>query len=154
MSLFKKIHKATKKWQPKEKYRTEKKYISDLINFLNKELNTYKGGMPKKKYSIKYNEKKEFCDITINNKVGIDIKKTLKEQIPNDKITRLFDEILNYKKNHTKGAIFIIVGKTNEHTKTRLEKETKKIGNLQKINSPLKHLIKNNYKIRVLNKGY
>lgn len=154
MSLYKKIYKTTKKWEPKEKYRTEKKYIADLIRFLNKELNTNKSGMPTKQLDIKRNEREEFCDITINNKVGIDIKRTLKQKIPNDKITRLFDEILHYKKNHKKGIIIIIVGKTNEHTKTRLEKETKKIGNLQKINSPIKHLIKNDYKIRVLNKGY
>lgn len=141
------------KWEPKEKYRSEKRYIDDLQKYLYTEFNSYKGGFTKKKIEVKETKNASSCDLLIDNSVGVEIKKGIGGKIDPSKIGRIYDEILKNKEIHKKGVIFVLVGKINTNTKNRIEERIKKLAQLTKLKSILPQFIVNDYKVILVNKS-
>lgn len=140
------------KWEPKERYRTEKKYIDDLQKYLYSEFNSYKGGFTNKKIEVKETIESPSCDLLINNLVGVEIKMGKNGEIDPSKMGRIYDEIIKNKETHKKGVIFVLVGKINIETKNRIEERIKKITELTKLRSILPQFIVNDYKVVLVNK--
>lgn len=154
MKIFELVKDLIHNWEPMEKYRGEENYIDDLREYLYVELNSYKGGFSKKTIEVKKTSDAPSCDILIDNKVGVDLKLTRKGEIEAGKLGRIFDEILKNRENHSKGVIFVLVGKVNPGVKGRVERRIKKITEMTKIRSPLRQFIRNDYKVELVNKGY
>ncbi len=154
MELFENLYKLIESWEPKEKYRSEKRYISDLREYLYQSLNDYSDGFSKKKINVKVQKEKESCDLLIDNLVGIELKKTMGGKIPKQKIDRIFEELLMNRDVHKRGVIFILVGNKEKEVKKYLEERINKFFKLTQVKSPLRIFRRNSYGIKFIDKSY
>ncbi|MBW2986380.1 hypothetical protein KY333_03340 [Candidatus Woesearchaeota archaeon] len=107
--LFNKVLDLVESWEPQEKYPNEDKYRNDLMAFLREELSKPSLlGMPQA-LKIRKESGRALADIAINEKIGIELKKDLKNQ---SQVDRLVGQIRRYKKGYN-DIIIVLVGNTN-----------------------------------------
>ena len=127
-SLFEDTIRIIKRWNPGKKFSNEKGYSNDLTNFLRYEFNENQSpltlGIPSRVSVIK-EDGRGLCDIAINRKIGIELKKELKSK---SQIDRLAGQIIDYKKDY-QNIIIVLVGTTK---KAALESLKDKIFDLTK----------------------
>lgn len=102
-SLFEDTIKKIKKWKPTKKFSKELKYSNDLADFLRDEFNENQS-----RVSVTKEDGRGLCDIAINKKIGIELKKDLKNK---SEIDRLAGQIIDYKKDY-EDIIIVLVGDT------------------------------------------
>lgn len=153
MQLIEEVHKTILAWEPNTRYRTEKRYQNDLQEYLYQNLNRYRGGFTKKTIAVKQREKKEDCDIIINRRIGVEVKLVTGRGINNKKLTRLFDEAIKNRHEHTRGVIVVLVGKVTPEIEERTQKRIKLLNSLTTTKSPIKALFEKKYDILLINKG-
>lgn len=102
-------------WVPQKAYRSEKKFQTDLKDFLEAELSRG-GGMfgQSRTYAIRKERGKSRADLTVNDEVGIELKR----EVRNSSLRRLRDQIHDYRDEYPYVIIcacgFQETGKWNE----------------------------------------
>ena len=112
-SLFDDTIRAIKTWEPTKKFHNEKGYSDDLAEFLRDEF--YENHNPhafgtQSNISVIKEAGRGLCDIAINEKIGVELKKDLKSK---SQIDRLAGQIIGYKKEY-QDIIIVLVGNTNK----------------------------------------
>jgi hypothetical protein len=107
-NLFNKVYDIIEDWEPEKDYPNENGFRDDLLSFLREELNKSKddlfgGG---KRVSVKKEDGRGLCDIAVNGRVGIELKKDLRKKA---QIDRLGGQIIRYKKAYD-NIIVVLVG--------------------------------------------
>jgi len=111
-TLFEDVVRAINKWRPKKKYSREPQYRDDLLDFLREELNeSHPFGLFSRRVSIIPEHGRGLCDIAVDRKVGIELKKDLKTK---SQVDRLFGQINLYRKEY-EDIIVVLVGETNKN---------------------------------------
>ena len=130
------------KWKP-GKYPKEPGYRDELVDFLREQLNEKPDqlGFAKQRLSINKEDSRGYCDIGVDRKVGIELKKDLKGK---SKIDRLAGQIMDYKKEY-KDIIVVLVGDTD---KDALEALKDKIAQLSQGGG-----LYQEPRIKIINKG-
>jgi len=110
--LFEDTIRIVKRWKPK-KFSNEKEYTNDLVDFLRYEFkgnhNSFEIGI-QRRISVTKEDGRGLCDIAINKKIGIELKKDLKSK---SEINRLVGQTVGYKKDY-QDVIIVLVGDTKE----------------------------------------
>lgn len=123
-----------KTWKPKQKYNNENQYREDLMDFLMRKLNDNSNQVlftPQRRISITKDDGRGLCDIGIDRKIGIELKKDLKSKRKIDTlIGQIVNEYLRYEH-----VIVVLVGNTDKYS---LEILKDKISDLnEKYNNPV-----------------
>jgi hypothetical protein len=127
-SLFDECLGLIREWNPKKEYPNELKYRDDLWKFLNSKLNKNQNVFSQREHiRVKKEASRSLCDIGINRKVGIELKKDLKTK---SQINRLQGQIEDYEDDYEEGVIVVLVGKNNEQVENELlHKLNKRLNN-------------------------
>jgi hypothetical protein len=122
------VFNSIKSWEPEKKYPNENGYRDDLILFLREDLNRGGSlGLNPPEARIVPEAGRNLCDIGINNKIGIELKKDFKKISQSD---RLVGQITRYLEQYDE--IFIVtVGETNQNTLDHLKYQVKNVDNSQ-----------------------
>lgn len=85
-------------WVPEKAYRKETRFRDDLMDFLDDRLNSGGGGMfgRGRVYSLRKERGASRADIAIDDQVGIELKREVK----NSKLRRLRDQIRDYEREY------------------------------------------------------
>lgn len=95
-------------WKPK-KFQKELKYKDDLSNYLSDELNKSSSSILKPDISVKRIVGKGLCDIVVNKKIGIELRKDLATK----KDVDLLCQQLNSYEREYEEVIIVLLGKSN-----------------------------------------
>ena len=147
-SLFEDTIRNIKKWNPTKKYSNEKGYSNDLADFLRDEFNENHNPFAlgiQSRVSVTKEDGRGLCDIAINKKIGIELKKDLKNK---SQIDRLAGQIIGYKKDY-QDIIIVIVGDTKRDA---LELLKDKISDLDERDTGI--LFEQGLRIEVIEKDY
>jgi hypothetical protein len=98
-------------WRPK-KFQKEQKYKDDLSAYLNHELNRWEVPVPEANIPVNRVVGKGLCDIVINQKIGIELRKDL---ATNKQVSTLCGELNNYKRAYEE-VIIVLLGNSNPRT--------------------------------------
>lgn len=116
-SLFEDVVTAIGEWQPRKRYRKETTYRDKLRDFLIKKLNSSTGLFgPSERVIVKKESGRHLCDIAVNEKIGIELKRNLNKL---SKVDRLAGQLGRFKKDYT-AIIIVLVGKTKTNTAEEL----------------------------------
>lgn len=101
------------RWTPKQKYSNENQYRAELIDVLRKRLteNVNPFGPPRR-VNITKEDGRGLCDIAIDRKIGIELKKDLKSK---SQIDRLIGQITEYE-TYYRSLIILLVGNTDKNS--------------------------------------
>jgi len=113
-SLYSDVVRAIKSWQPKKKYNVEPQYRDDLIDFLRHSLNESRASgifSPQKRVSIRKEDGRGLCDIAVDRRIGIELKKDLSKKT---QVNRLVGQIVDYKREY-ENIVIVLVGKTDKN---------------------------------------
>lgn len=118
-SIFEDAIALIKKWTPKQSYKKEPEYRDDLLDFLRKQFNENPNpfALQTTKLNLTKEDSRGLCDIGINRKVGIELKKDLKGK---SQIDRLVGQVTNYKKDY-QDIIIVLVGNTDKESLEQLK---------------------------------
>lgn len=85
-------------WTPEKAYRSENKFRDDLKEYLETNLNDKRGGVmgQNRTHSLRKERGKSRADIAIDDEVGIELKREIKDS----KLRRLRDQINDYQKEY------------------------------------------------------
>ncbi len=110
--LFSEVVSIVNRWVPQKKYDKEPEYRDDLIEFLRRELNkpSYFSFGPPQRISVRREASKGLCDIAVDRKIGIELKKDLSKK---KQVDRLIGQIVDYKKDY-EDILIVLVGNTNK----------------------------------------
>lgn len=128
--LFDDVLDVTEEWGPKGKYPNENAYRDDLMEFLRERLNERSPLTigPQKRIKVSSESGRHLCDIAIDEKIGIELKKDLRHL---GDIDRLESQLRRFKRDY-EDLIVVLVGETNENRleemKDRIERINEKIG--------------------------
>lgn len=138
------VFNSIKTWVPEKKYSNENGYRDELIFYLRKELNRANTfGFNSTEARIVPEAGRNLCDIGINNKIGIELKKDFKKISESD---RLIGQITRYLEQYDE--IFIVtVGETNQNTLDHLKYQIKNVDNSNSFG------FNQNQRITVIDKG-
>src|SRR3989338_578060 len=106
-NLFDECVAIIKAWKLKQQYPDEKYYKKELLNLLQEKLNEQTSSMfsQKQHFNIRDESGRSLCDIGINRKVGIELKKGKNGKIPKTEINRLQGQIEDYELDYPEGVI-------------------------------------------------
>lgn len=108
-NLFSEVEDIIKDWKP-QYMSNENQYRDDLVIFLRRELKEAPNLLvPQEKLSITKEDGRGLCDIAVDRRIGIELKKDLEEK---KEIDRLAGQIMDYKKDY-EDIIIVLVGKIN-----------------------------------------
>lgn len=141
--LYMDTNRIIENWNPKEKFSNENGYRDDLATFLIHKFNDTKNpfGLPNRT-SVTKESGRGLCDIAIDKKIGIELKKDLKSK---SQIDRLMGQILEYKKDY-RDIIIVLVGNSKENS---IEELKAKVSDLNRQNMG----IMSQTMIKIINKG-
>lgn len=118
-NLFNAVRNVIEDWKPEEAYTNENKYRDDLLSFL-RENST--------RASITKESGRGLCDIAVDRRIGIELKKDLRKKA---QIDRLIGQITEYKRDYEE-IIVVLVGESYEdaieNLKDRLRDMNKNVG--------------------------
>jgi len=135
-NLFDECVAIIKAWKLKQQYPDEKYYKKELLNLLQEKLNEQTSSMfsQKQHFNIRDESGRSLCDIGINRKVGIELKKGKNGKIPKTEINRLQGQIEDYELDYPEGVIVVLVGECDKFTeseiRTRLQRKLDKENNI------------------------
>jgi hypothetical protein len=114
-SLFDDVFSYIQSWNPKQRYRSEDGYRDDLKEFLRTNLNKPEpfGVGPQRRIKVTSESGRHLCDITVDEKVGIELKKDLNKLA---EVDRLDGQLGRYRGSYSEGIIVVLVGNTNKDT--------------------------------------
>lgn len=100
-----------KNWEPEKEYNNEIEYRNDLLDLLRKKINSIQNPIlgNQNRISVTKEDGRGLCDIGIDRKIGIELKKDLKKK---SQVDRLAGQILLFKKDYH-DLIIVLVGKTD-----------------------------------------
>ena len=108
-SLFEDVVSAVEEWQPRKRYQKEIAYSNDLRDFLINRLNSSTGFFgPSERVIVKRESGRNLCDIAVNDKIGIELKRNLDKL---SKVDRLAGQLGRFKKDYN-AIIIVLVGNT------------------------------------------
>jgi len=111
--LYADVIRFIKSWQPQKKYGGELQYRDDLMEFLRDSLNRSDSPFmlsPAKRVSIRKEDGRGLCDIAVDRRIGIELKKDLSKKA---QINRLVGQIVDYKREY-EDIVIVLVGETNK----------------------------------------
>jgi len=129
MATFGDVVEAINRWKPSRCVK-ENDYRDSLEKYLRQELNRSDSYsfFPEPKITIRKEAGRGLCDLEINRKLGIEIKKDLNTK---SKVDRLCGQMNNYEREY-KYIIVVLVGKTSEnhleHLRMDLDYRRKRLG--------------------------
>ncbi|PVX26317.1 MAG: hypothetical protein CW691_01740 [Candidatus Bathyarchaeum sp.] len=137
-NLFDTVLQTVADWNPKEKYSTEREYRDDLLDFLQKNLNSESNtfssaiwGLEHSGYHcIKKEAGRSLADIGIDDEVGIELKRNLKRK---GQINRLVGQVVDYLSGYS-CVIIVLCGDAEQEAVSILKYNLKKI--LKSFSSP------------------
>lgn len=148
--LFDDVLQTVSNWNPKTEYSTERKYRDDLLEFLRESLNSESStvstaiwGLEHSGYHcIKKEAGRSLADIGIDNEIGIELERNLKQK---SQINRLVGQIVDYLNAYTY-VIIILCGHSDQQAVGVLKHNIKKI--FKSFSSPQEEK-----QIRIITKG-
>jgi len=146
-NMFDDVINIIEDWKPNEDYPNENNYRDDLMKFLRNELNKPNSlalGQPER-ITIKKDAGRGYCDIVVDNRIGIELKKDLRRK---KDVDRLSGQLLDYKKEY-EDIIIVLVGETNDEWLDKLYDKIDDIKGEQGIG-----LMSQNPRIEVIDKGF
>lgn len=113
--LFDRCVAVVNAWKPKEEYLQEEGYKKDLLFFMQEVLNKKKDDIfsSNEPCYLKDESGRSLCDIGVNRKVGIELKKGKNGKISKSDINRLQGQIDDHKLDYPDGIIVVLVGDCN-----------------------------------------
>lgn len=136
--LYEDILETISNWNPKSQYSTERKYRDDLITFMRKNLNSEP--LPPRSaiwgiehsghHFIKKEAGRSLADIGIDDEIGIELKRNLKQK---SQINRLVGQVVDYLNGYS-SVIIVLCGITDHSAVEVLKYNLKKI--LKSFSSP------------------
>jgi ethanolamine utilization protein EutP (predicted NTPase) len=118
-------------WKPK-KFQKEFKYKDDLSNYLSDELNKSSSSILKPDISVKRTVGKGLCDIVVNRKIGIELRKDLATK---EDVDLLCQQLNSYERGYEE-VIVVLLGKSNPIALEQLKDDVQIRNKTIEINSP------------------
>ena len=131
-TLFNTILQTINNWTPQTRYSTERKYRDDLIAFLQTELNDSEDNVSispiwgfdhSAHHFIKKEAGRGLADIGIDDEIGIELKRNLKQK---SQINRLVGQVVDYLSDYSY-VIIVLCGRTDQKAVAVLKHNLKRI---------------------------
>lgn len=119
VSLFDRVLRAVKNWEPEKDYSEERGYRGDLLDFLREELNEpelFAFGPSQRRIKVSPESGKHLCDIGVGDEVGIELKKDLRSLKQVDQLTGQLNKFLGEYPN----LIVVLVGEVADNAYEKL----------------------------------
>lgn len=126
--LFDNVVEAIKRWKPSADYTSEPKYRDDLQEYLLKALNRPDPmNLIKQSVIVRKEAGRGLCDLEVNRRIGIELKRNLKSK---EMVDRLTGQINNYEREYS-DIIIVLVGNTDtnhlQHLRTDISRRRERI---------------------------
>jgi hypothetical protein len=142
-NLYNDVEVIINNWEP-EVYSNELAYRDDLFSFLRSELNKPSAfGTPQERVNVTKEDGRGLCDIAINRRIGIELKKDLSRKSEMD---RLVGQVVGYKGDY-EDIIIVLVGISTDEVNDQLE------NSLQSLRSQGGITLRQEVSIKVINKA-
>jgi len=145
-TLFNDVIHIINHWNPKSKYPNETKYRDELLEYIRDGLNSNNSmfGISRGRVSVKKEDSRGLCDIGIDRRIGIELKKDLKSKA---QVNRLIGQIVNYKRDY-QDIIILLVGDTNKEALENLKDD---LSDLNRGDNP--YSLSQQHRIKIINKA-
>jgi len=108
--LYDNVVEAINRWKPSAEYTSEPKYRDDLQGYLLKVLNRPDPmSLIKQSAIVRKEAGRGLCDLEVNRRIGIELKRNLKSK---EMVDRLTGQINNYEREYS-DIIIVLVGNTD-----------------------------------------